>query len=370
VSRLRLLADDLTGALETAAQFTGALGPVRVRFRADDWRAAEDALAFDSATREADESRVAAELWRLARFFTGAGLAFKRLDGLLRGHPALELERALRLGGFRSCVIAPADPAQGRATRGGAQHARDGDGAWRPVRAELAADLRALGIDLRIAPRPDAIGREGVFLCDAETEAELRAIALAGKRLAPPVLWCGTAALARALVAAPPRLELVPPEPLLAIVGSHHPATRAQLDRVEGSHPERWIAVREGAAEAEEVRGCLAARGAALVTFLLPDYMFDAEATRRLEAILAELLPQLDPPAGLFVSGSATLRGVAAALDAEALDVVGELRRGLPTARLRGGLWDGVPVVSKAGAVGDAELLARLLARPGEPFDE
>jgi uncharacterized protein YgbK (DUF1537 family) len=370
VSRLRLLADDLTGALDVAAQFTGALGPVTVRFRPDDWRAPEGALAFDSATREADESRVSADLWRLARFFAGARLAFKRIDGTLRGHAAFELERAFHLGGFRSCVIAPAEPARGLATRGGAQHARARDGAWQPVRGEFAGDLRALGLDLRIAARPDAIGREGAFLCDAETDADLRAIAAAGERLAPPVLWCGTAALARALVAAPPRPEPVPPEPLLAIVGSHHPVTRAQLDRVEDARPELWIAVREGAAEAEEVRGCLAARGAALVTFLLPDYMFDAEAARRLEAILAELLPQLDAPAGLFVSGSETLRGVAGALDAEALEVVGEIAPGLPAARLRGGLWSGLPVVSKSGAAGDADLLATVLARPGEPLGE
>jgi uncharacterized protein YgbK (DUF1537 family) len=184
------------------------------------------------------------------------------------------------------------------------------------------------------------------------------------------VLWCGTAGLARALAPAPPPLEAVPAEPLLAIVGSHHPASRAQLDRVEGAHPELWIAVREGAAEAGEVRGCLAARGAALVTFLLPDYMFDAEATRRLEAILAELLPRLDQPAGLFVSGSETLRGVVGALDTEALDVVGEVAPGLPASRLRGGLWDGLPVVTKSGPVGDAELLARVLARAGGPLDD
>ena len=370
MSRLRLLADDLTGALDTAAQFAGALGPVTVRFRTDDWRGPEGALAFDAATREADESRVSAELWRLARFFAGASLAFKRVDGLLRGHPVLELERAFHLGGFRSCVIAPAEPARGRATRGGTQHARDRDGAWRPVRPELADDLRALGLDPRIAAHPDAIGPEGVFLCDAEADADLRAIAAAGKRLAPPVLWCGTAGLARALAATPPRLQPVPAEPLLAVVGSHDPATRAQLDRVQDRHPELWIAVREGAAEAEEVRGCLAARGAALVTFLLPDYMFDAEASRRLAAILAEFLPQLDPPAGLFVSGSETLRGAAAALEAEALEVVGEIAPGLPASRLRGGPWDGVPVVSKSGAVGDANLLARLLARRGEPLEE
>ena len=150
-------------------------------------------------------------------------------------------------------------------------------------------ELAALGPKVTLAAGPDAIVGTGVFLCDAETERDLSAIVAGGKQLAPPILWCGSAGLARALAGAAPPVEPVPGEPFLAIVGSGHPVARAQLDRVEGAQPELWIAVREGAAEAEEVRDCIAARGAALVTFLLPDYMFDAEASRRLAAILAEL---------------------------------------------------------------------------------
>jgi uncharacterized protein YgbK (DUF1537 family) len=370
VARLRLLADDLTGALDTAAQFTGALGAVTVRFRRDDWHGGEACLAFDAGTREADESYVSAEMWRLARFFAGADIAFRKIDSLLRGHPALELERSFRLGGFRSGAIALAFPAQGRATRGGVQHSRGPNGTWQPVRPDFVRELAELGLDAKLAARPDDIVGEGVFLCDAETDADLRAIVGAARRLAPPLLWCGAAGLARALVAAPPPAEPVPPEPLLAIVGSGHPAARAQLDRIEDGHPELWIAVREGSAEVEEVRECLATRGAALVTFLLPDYMFEAEASRRLAAILAELLPPLEQPGGLFVSGGETLRGLADALGAEAFDVTGEIAPGLPASRLRGGRWDGVPVVSKSGAFGNADLLARLLARPGALLED
>src|SRR5690349_9005453 len=62
--RLRLIADDLTGALDTAAQFVGATGPVPVH-----WRGlprsptvssiAISSIAIDSGTREAgrDEAR-------------------------------------------------------------------------------------------------------------------------------------------------------------------------------------------------------------------------------------------------------------------------------------------------------------------------
>ncbi len=370
MSRLRLLADDLTGALDTAAQFAGACGPVTVRFREGDWHAPAACLAFDSATRAADEPRVAAEMWRLARFFAESSIAFRKLDSRLRGHPALELERAFSLGGFASAVVAPAFPAQGRVTRGGVQHVRDLDGGWQPVRPDFPRELAELGLNVTRATTPDAIAGSGVFLCDAESEADLAAIVAAGKRLAGPVLWCGSAGLARALAGAAPPVEPVPGEPFLAIVGSSHPVTRAQLDRVEDAHPELWAAVREGAAEAEEVRACIAARGAALVTFLLPDYMFEAEASRRLAAILGELAPRLDRPGGLFVAGGETLRGVADAVGAEGFEVTGEVAPGLPASRVCGGRWDGVALVSKSGGFGGPDLLARLLARAGVPLEE
>ena len=365
-----MLADDLTGALDTAAQFAGALGPVTVRFRENDWRGSDAHLAYDAATRALDDRSAAKTMWRLARFFERATIPFKKVDSLLRGHAALELERAFRLGGFASCVIAPAFPAQGRVTRGGVQHARELDGSWRPVLPGFADELLLLGLDVKLAVRPDEIVGEGPFLCDAATDDDLAAVVAAAKRLAPPLLWCGSAGLARALAARAPPLEPVPPEPLLAIVGSHHAVTRAQVDRVEDEHPELWIAVREGSAEAEEVRECLATRGAALVTFLLPDYMFEPEAARRLAGILAELVPRLDRPAGLFVAGGETLRGLAEALGAAAFDVAGEVVPGLPASHLRGGRWDGVQVVSKSGAFGGADLLSRLLARAGETLDD
>ena len=370
MSRLRLLADDLTGALDTAAQFAGACGPVTVRFRDGDWHAPASCLAFDTETREADESRVSGDMWRLARFFAESSVAFRKLDSQLRGHPALELERAFTLGGFASGVIAPAFPAQGRVTRGGVQQVRALDGTWQPVRPEFSRELAELGLEVKLAGRADAIRGAGLFLCDAETDADLAAIVAAGRALAPPVLWCGSAGLARALAGAAPPVEPVPGEPFLAIVGSGHPVTRAQLDRVEDTHPELWIAVREGGAEVEEVRGCVAARGAALVTFLLPDYMFEAEASRRLAAILAELAPRLDRPEGLFVSGGETLRGLADAVGADAFEVTGEIAPGLPAARVRGGRWDGVELVSKSGGFGGPDLLARLLARAGAPLEE
>ena len=76
-------------------------------------------------------------------------------------------------------------------------------------------------------------------------------------------------------------------------------------------------------------------------------------------------------PATLFVSGGATLRSVCTALDADHLTVSGQILTGVPWSVLRGGWFDGVPLISKSGAFGDRELLRRILGlnRPVQKRD-
>ena len=77
--------------------------------------------------------------------------------------------------------------------------------------------------------------------------------------------------------------------------------------------------------------------------------------------MFAALLRQLDMPGTLVIAGGETLRDVCDMLEAEWLEVDGEIMPGVPTSVMNGGRWDGMTVVSKSGAFGDAGLLVRLL---------
>jgi D-threonate/D-erythronate kinase len=66
-------------------------------------------------------------------------------------------------------------------------------------------------------------------------------------------------------------------------------------------------------------------------------------------------------PGTLIVSGGETLRALCIALAADRLDVDGEIEPGVPTSVLRGGAFDGQRIVSKSGAFGGANFLARRL---------
>ncbi len=336
---LRLLADDLTGALDSAARFVPLVGPVPVLWRTHNL---PPTAAIDAGTRDLDAAAARAAMERLAPLLQGADIAFKKIDSLLRGHVATELAACMRH--FDHCVLAPAFPFQGRITRDGRQLARDLDD-WRDSGVDLPAALRACGLTIPLR--------------DAETDADLDAIVVAGRALPGRVLWCGTGGLAGALagsrVVPCPRL----PRPILALIGSDHSVSAGQL-AATGDHLHRVAAT--GSEEIAAVRRSLQS-GAAAVGVALPGGTPRAEATRRIGDCFAAVLAAMEHPGTLVVAGGETLRRLCDALGVVGLEVDGEVVPGVPTSILRGGAWDGQRVVSKSGAFGDAGFLARLFAR-------
>ena len=284
---LRLLADDLTGALDSAAWFVPEFGPIPVVWRAHDVPAC---AAIDSGTRDAFAQET---MERFAPLLACGAPAFKKIDSLLRGNVALEIAACARH--FDRVVIAPAFPAQGRITRGGRQLAQV-DGEWRDV-----------GVDLP-------------GLRDAETDADLDALVVEERAKGGRVLWCGAGGLAAALAGRRPVPKPKLPKPLLALIGSQHPVSRAQVAAAPRGRVLTHIeSLRDPRAKPEDMRGTL------------------------------------------IVSGGATLRDLCERLGATHLELDGQLEPGVPTSVLRGGTRDGQRIVSKSGAFGDRLFLARLL---------
>ncbi len=356
MTALRVLADDLTGALDTAACFVGAVGPVPTVWKppvALPWPA-----AVDAGTRGMSEEGARAVMARLCVVLEGAEPAFRKIDSLLRGYVAAELAACLRW--FDHCVIAPAFPAQGRVTAGGRQFRAEA-GAWRDVGVDLPAALADWGIGVRLC-RPGEPAPPGVSLWDAETDAELDAVVAEARVLPGRVLWCGTAGLAAALAGrtAVPVPGL--PGPVLALIGSDHPVSVAQLSTA-------WKQVHRitsgGAEEAAPIARRLAqghAQGHAAVAVVVPPGASRGVAAGHIASSFGRLLAGLDRPGTLMVSGGETLRAVCDALGATMLEVDGALAPGVPASLMRGGRWHGLRVLSKSGAFGESTWLARLLA--------
>ncbi len=355
---LRLLADDLTGALDTAAEFAGMIGPTDAFWHGAIPAALPANAALDSGTRELDANAATRVVSTLAPALTGAGVAFKKVDSLMRGPMLAEIAACMRAGAWRQAVMAPAFPYQGRATRGGIQHVRDTQGHWFAVGGDLVTRLRDLGVQAQPG-QPDTPLPTGISVFDAETDADLDRIVALG-RGAGAALWIGTGGLAQALARgtpAPAGTDL--PLPLLGLFGSGHAVTKGQLAACGAD----WVRLRDGGpAEVRSVAARLRATGRLVASLELPDGFTRDQAAGHIATALHRLVEGIPRPGTLLVAGGETLRGLCLCLGARSLAIQGRLEPGVPRSLLRGGAWDGVTVISKSGAFGPPTLLRDLLA--------
>ena len=358
MTTLRLIADDLTGALDTAAEFVALTGPVHAFWQGSRPAALPANAALDLATREGSLEAARAATAGAVPALKHAGLAFKKIDSLMRGHTLAELATCMASGPWQRAVLAPAFPFQGRVTRGGRQYVAE-RGAWVPAGPDLVSALQILGVTAQMVSGTALL--PGITVFDAETDADLAAVVAQAGGLDAPLLWCGTGGLARALAGGGAPITPYLPSPILGLFGSDQAVTAAQL---AACHP-HWHAVPDATpASAKRLATALDRHGIAAVSHALPPGTPRAEAALRIEAVFRTIVGDLPAPGTLVVAGGETLRGLCLALGATSLEVQGSVMPGVPVSRLCGGRWDGVTIVSKSGAFGHPTLLRELLRLP------
>ncbi|MEU5612422.1 four-carbon acid sugar kinase family protein [Streptomyces sparsogenes] len=218
--RLLAVADDLSGAAETAAGLASRTTRSRVVLVGT---AAAPRHPGEATVLDLDSRRLsAAEAARAVRAALALSpsddtLVLKKIDSLLRGNIAAEV--AALAGGGAGVVVAPALPAAGRAVRGGVVHLGatplHRTDAWRaepgppprsvpealgPARTALIplTAVRASRRTLLSALRA-ALTEGRVAVCDAETDADLDAVVEAALADGPATRLVGSGGLAAAL---------------------------------------------------------------------------------------------------------------------------------------------------------------------------
>ena len=272
-----IIADDLTGAADCAAACPrcGVYSSVLLELPKSREEAAEletcGVLSIDANTRglrpEQATDAIEKLLYALDALFEGSDrtLLFKKVDSTLRGNMAAEIAATLKVRRTRTTragrvvvVFAPASPEQGRTTVNGHQRvhgqALEDSELWKreetSARSDIAAMLREAGLTCGLVEL--SVVRAGiaslqkaivmlardvdVVICDAETDADLRDIAVASMALGSATVWAGSAGLARHIPAAAglaPAIGNVTDKtyasgPTLFVVGSAATASRDQ----------------------------------------------------------------------------------------------------------------------------------------------
>ncbi|MDR1444078.1 MAG: four-carbon acid sugar kinase family protein [Treponema sp.] len=275
---LLVLADDLTGALDTAVKFAQRGIPVQVLVR---WKGPgitgetekagppgaplpdEGVLVINTNTRHSPAEAARSTVMRVLERYAAVPYVYKKTDSTLRGNIGAELE-ALVLGRkLRVLPFVPAYPDLGRHTRGGRQYldsvpidqtamAKD---ALNPIRRSFIPGIIAeeTALPVRLIPGGPAGAGAGpeIWIYDAEKNADLREIARTLEEQGLLAAAAGCAGFAESLAdripfgngqpggktpvkpVSSPKKALPPGGntlPVLVVSGSRHPASLAQTE--------------------------------------------------------------------------------------------------------------------------------------------
>jgi len=393
-----ILADDLTGAADTGAQFALA-GRSTVLLFEPDQPVEASVLVINSASRDlcakeasAAVRKVLTELSRqkpLAEFKR----IYKKIDSTLRGSPAVELDTLLEISQEQRVLVAPAYPGQGRTTRNGfvwiqgtplsqtAFASEAGNGDLRQLFGENATLLPLATVRMGGSAVQAALGQQsGIILADAENNDDLFSVAQAAVELGIRV-FCGSAGLAGALnrlswpdsgVHAMLPLKHNSAEEnaerrvILGVAGSLHSITIAQVAYarqrgIEILTPPPVFFHEAGLAGVEETAVRLGALYHARKPVILsthpkeviPNHLSSQEIGEKLARTAVLNFPH-GVPVGLFLTGGDTALAVCRVMGCKQLRLGGEVEVGMPWS-----IADFGTLVTKAGGFGREDALMK-----------
>ena len=360
--QILVLADDLTGACDSASAFLASGHTARVWLSDQTHPEAEQTVwVRHTASRDLPPATAAQAVISAAKLLPASPktLLFKKVDSAGRGNIAAELIAARKAYAADIILLAPAFPATGRIVRCGILQISDIAG-QRTTLSLAALFPEEQHQHIGTAHTPAELlqlfaHQKQIILCDAETDTDLRAIAQTASTLPARILWAGSAGLANALATLHSPIQATHPQPsklqtgsILVIVGTSHNVTQLQLAHLL-STPETALL------SPDALEGLQLAPDSCAVLQITGTEQ-DAIDIRRL---WQHLSPK---PSVLILTGGDTAAHVLRALEAEAIILKGDVSPGVPWGTLKGGLADQCTVVTKSGGFGDQACLTKSVA--------
>ncbi len=372
-SRVVVLADDLSGALASAASLAEHFG---------EWVPVLDEVPHPVPPRLAINTHARADGVRpdwlrhtvRAAWDSGTRLFDKRIDSTLRGPVAEELLIMVASMPRTPFVIAvPAYPGAGRVTRGGQQ--------WQN-RMRVGLVTEAIGADevarkvggavteqvVRAEPEIFQVDNPGPYVMDVRHRPELQRVARAVNRLlmhtSRPVILVSSGELLRYV----PR---IPPRPVVVVWGSNSRDNQRQLRHLLRTSEAALVSLWDppdpsttGSLRVLQSHGVLKPTGSAT----------DAELACRVLYHLRLWDDQGFRPTRLIISGGDTAQAVLRASGAEGVQALRSPAPLVGAGIIRGGSLDGLELVTKGGKVGSPDILLDLvelgLRTPSCPQEE
>jgi len=391
-----ILADDLTGANDTAIQFVKQGFSSLVIINADsanaDLFANYDVISVNCDSRRLNGDEAYSAVYKIAKHFEDASFVYKKADSVLRGNPGQELAAIMDALDIPLGLVAPSFPANRSVTENGVLS--NGTDATLVFANGTGKTTKNIPLE-KIRKGTDEVTafinlHDGiqVFVADAITDDDLETVCKASASVTRPHVLAGSAGLANQLARGLGKAKTVPPEkpavlsPALIIAGTRQAETAAQIDTLcktfsstalvhfdvamaAGGNAENAIAKAFDEASRrmkENPCSCIIAVNSMFTSTVNVYAEGDKTSAVVCEAlgVLAEKLMDLFEFPMLLTSGGDTTLAVCRRLGVSAIEPLAEICPGIPLGRIVGGHHDGRFIVTKSGRFGNPDSLVEI----------
>jgi uncharacterized protein YgbK (DUF1537 family) len=400
IPEIALIADDLTGSLDTGLQFQKKGLITIVPLDRNRPLPKAQALVLNTHSRNLLGHVAYQRVYRICRHLR-AGRLYKKIDSTMRGNVGKEALAILNAQRIAKAVVVPTVPVMGRAVEGGilrvhgtpvlkTAYARD---PFHPLwtsrvssllEKETGEPVGFIGIKevrrgaAHLAQRIQETPARLLSL-DAVLQSDLKIIAQACNLLSGRVLPCGSVGLADELMITFRRKgrklkKKGPRRPLLIISASRNPTTASQIETARnhsrfpliepdlGRLTNPQTSGGEAKETAQDLVEVLAKGDGAILTTTFQKHLPGKETM--IPGILGRAVVHLLENVrlgGLVLTGGDLAMGVCERLSSSALLIVEEVLPGIPCSILTDGPFKGLRMVTKAGGFGEKDALWRII---------
>jgi len=367
--RIAVIADDLTGALDTGVQFRQWGYTVQLTDTPEN--SAAEVTIVNTDTRNKTPQQAYHATYSAAVKLRDRTIIYKKTDSTLRGNPGPELQAVLDATGETRAILSPTYPPTQRRVIDGHLYIAE-----KPIteteyiheyrrKTSYIPEILETETQIHTVKDPADAPETGITVIDSETEQDLLRISAKHTRI-----MAGSAGLADALCQ-----TLRNPPPVLTVIGSTRTETRRQAERLRERLgavmiPLDPIKALNRAPPKETVQTAVNALENGLDVILnsapTPEAIdvTRAEARRlcitpqeletRIMTALAEATESLltQSLSGIVITGGATALAITEQLGTREIEILDEVQPGVPVLRL-----DHIPAVTKAGGFGRPDTL-------------
>jgi uncharacterized protein YgbK (DUF1537 family) len=420
--RCLLIADDLTGGADAGAQFAKrGLNTLLISPGDDPWIdfqqfIRQEVLVVNTDSRGLSPEKASSKISNLLKNYNGElfPIVYKKIDSTLRGNIGYEIDAILKETDGSLCFVAPSYPEQSRTLVGGIMMVEGRPLALTEVARNTASPVQESHVYKLFQQQSHnkigwvdlthvASGSEGlrktveeehkkgyrIIIFDAVSREDLKHVVDVAFFMERRPLFVGSAGLAEEVAKKlSPSMERTfhqnkPFKHILMVSGTASSITHQQLRWIEKRNIPAYqlkpsLILRDGAEtgkEKKEFSEKIADSLSQGITLLktpseglrsedsneLPIHL---RITRALATVvlLALKASRIEPPDLMVVlTGGETAQHVINGLGTEGIDIEGELLEGIVKGHLIGGSWDGLSVITKAGAFGKEDALERIV---------